>query len=166
MTATAASPKPAQAALLRQDAAVIGLVGLAHASSHFSHLLLPLMFPVFMKVFSLTYSELGLLMSIFFVVSGIGQALAGFLVDRLGARPVLFCALTLLAAGCLWAARAQGYTDLMVVAVFLGLGNCSFHPVDFTILNQRVSVPRLGYAFSAHGLTGNLGWAVAPVFME
>ncbi len=57
MTATAASPKPAQAALLRQDAAVIGLVGLAHASSHFSHLLLPLMFPVFMKVFSLTYSE-------------------------------------------------------------------------------------------------------------
>ena len=165
MTATAASPTPAQAAPLRQDAAVIGLVGLAHASSHFSHLLLPLMFPVFMKVFGLTYSELGLLMSIFFVVSGIGQALAGFLVDRLGARPVLFCALTLLAAGCLWAARAQGYTDLMVVAVFLGLGNCSFHPVDFTILNQRVSVPRLGYAFSAHGLTGNLGWAVAPVFM-
>jgi len=36
--------------------------------------------------------------------------------------------------------------------------------VDFTILNQRVSAPRLGYAFSAHGLTGNLGWALAPVF--
>jgi FSR family fosmidomycin resistance protein-like MFS transporter len=165
MTATAANPTNAHATPLRQDAAVIGLVGLAHASSHFSHLLLPLMFPVFMKVFSLTYSELGLLMSIFFVVSGIGQALAGFLVDRLGARSVLFAALSLLAMGCLWAARAQGYTDLMVVAVFLGLGNCSFHPVDFTILNQRVSVPRLGYAFSAHGLTGNLGWAVAPVFM-
>jgi FSR family fosmidomycin resistance protein-like MFS transporter len=165
MTAAAASPISAQATPLRQDAAVIGLVGLAHASSHFSHLLLPLMFPVFMKVFGLSYSELGLLMSIFFVVSGIGQALAGFLVDRLGARPVLFGALSLLAMGCLWAARAQGYADLMVVAVFLGLGNCSFHPVDFTILNQRVSVPRLGYAFSAHGLTGNLGWAVAPVFM-
>ncbi len=165
MTAAATHPMPPLAAPLRQDAAVIGLVGLAHASSHFSHLLLPLMFPVFMKVFGLTYSELGLLMSIFFVVSGMGQALAGFLVDRLGARPVLFAALSLLAMGCLWAARAQGYTDLMVVAVFLGLGNCSFHPVDFTILNQRVSLPRLGYAFSAHGLTGNLGWAVAPVFM-
>jgi predicted MFS family arabinose efflux permease len=37
--------------------------------------------------------------------------------------------------------------------------------VDFTILNQRVSAPRLGYAFSAHGLTGNLGWAAAPVFL-
>ncbi len=87
MTAAATHPMPPLAAPLRQDAAVIGLVGLAHASSHFSHLLLPLMFPVFMKVFGLTYSELGLLMSIFFVVSGMGQALAGFLVDRLGAAP-------------------------------------------------------------------------------
>ena len=52
----------------------------------------------------------------------------------------------------------------MLVAALAGLGNATFHPVDFTILNQRVSAPRLGYAFSAHGLTGNLGWAVAPVF--
>ena len=37
--------------------------------------------------------------------------------------------------------------------------------VIFTILNQRVSAPRLGYAFSVHGLTGNLGWALAPVFL-
>ena len=39
---------------LKQDVAIIGMVGLAHASSHFSHLLLPLMFPVFMKEFGLT----------------------------------------------------------------------------------------------------------------
>lgn len=45
----------------------------------------------------------------------------------------------------------------MWVAALAGLGNATFHPVDFTILNQRVSAGRLGYAFSAHGLTGNLG---------
>ena len=43
---------------LQQDAAIIGLVGLAHASSHFSHLLLPLLFPVFMTEFGLSYSQL------------------------------------------------------------------------------------------------------------
>ena len=47
----------------RRDAAVIGLVGLAHASSHFSHLLLPLMFPVFMRTFELSYAQSGALMS-------------------------------------------------------------------------------------------------------
>ncbi len=149
----------------RDDASVIGLVGLAHASSHFSHLLLPLMFPVFIKTFGLSYSELGFLMSVFFVVSGIGQASAGFVVDRFGARPVMFASLLMLAVACLVASVAQSYAGLMVAAAMLGIGNCSFHPVDFTILNQKVSPPRLGYAFSAHGLTGNLGWAAAPVFM-
>jgi len=104
-------------------------------------------------------------MTVFFVVSGLGQASAGFVVDRFGARPVLFVALLLLAAGCMVVSVANSYVGLMLGAALLGFGNCSFHPVDFTILNQKVSAPRLGYAFSAHGLTGNLGWALAPVFM-
>jgi MFS transporter, FSR family, fosmidomycin resistance protein len=158
-TIEAAAPVP-----LRQDAAIIAMVGLAHASSHFSHLLLPLMFPVFMTEFSLSYSELGLLMSVFFIVSGMGQATGGFLVDRMGARPVLFGALTLFMLACVVAASAGSYAALMLVAVLAGLGNSPFHPVDFTIMNQRVSQPRLGYAFSVHGVTGNLGWAVAPLF--
>jgi FSR family fosmidomycin resistance protein-like MFS transporter len=149
----------------RRDAAVIGLVGLAHASSHFSHLLLPLMFPVFMSTFGLSFAQCGALMSAFFVVSGVGQASAGFIVDRFGARPVMFGSLLIFALACVAVGLAESYAGLMLGAVLLGVGNCAFHPVDFTILNQRVSATRLGYAFSAHGLTGNLGWAVAPVFM-
>ena len=159
------SPLDPHAVPWRDDAAVIGLVGLAHAGSHFSHLLLPLMFPVFIQTFGLSYAELGLLMSVFFVVSGIGQASAGFLVDRVGARPVLFAAMTAFVLACLLASVAHNYTTLMGVAVLLGLGNSTFHPADFTILNQKVSAQRLGYAFSVHALTGNLGWAVAPIFM-
>ena len=150
---------------LADDAKIIGLVGLAHSGSHFSHLILPLMFPAFIKAFGLSYSELGFMMSVFFFVSGVGQAGSGFLVDKVGARPVMFLSLLLLAAGCFWCANAHSYMDLILVGALLGLGNCAFHPVDYTILNQRVSPKRIGYAYSAHGLTGNLGWALAPVFM-
>lgn len=149
---------------LKQDASIIALVGLAHASSHFAHLLLPLMFPVFMKEFGLSYSEVGLLMTTFFVISGFGQAGAGFVVDRFGARPLLLLALSIFAVASVAASMVTAYTGLVLVAALAGLGNATFHPVDFTILNQRVSAPRLGYAFSAHGLTGNLGWATAPLF--
>ena len=149
----------------RQDAQVMGLVGLVHASSHFSHLLLPLMFPAFMQDFGLGYAQLGLLMSVFFVVSGIGQALSGFFVDHFGARPVLYASLVMLALACASVTQVQGYGGLMCSAILFGLGNCTFHPVDFTILNNRVSEQRLGHAFSTHGLTGNLGWAAAPTFM-
>jgi MFS family permease len=151
---------------LKQDALIIGLVGLAHAGSHFSHLLLPLMFPVFIKKFGMNYSELGLLMTTFFVISGLGQAGAGFAVDRLGARPLLFLALGLLVLACGLASTVTGYSGLLLVAALAGLGNATFHPIDFTILNLRVSAPRLGHAFSVHGLTGYLGWAAAPVFFS
>jgi MFS transporter, FSR family, fosmidomycin resistance protein len=150
---------------LRQDARTIGLVGLAHGTSHFFHLLLPPLFPLFIRDFGFSYSELGLLVSTFFVVSGIGQALAGFWVDRVGARPVLFTALGCFVLAALAAALAHGYVGLMLAAGLAGLGNSPFHPVDFTILNKRVSQPRLGHAFSVHGISGNLGWAAAPVFM-
>lgn len=148
----------------QDDAKVMALVGMAHACSHFSHLLLPLMFPIFIRDFGWSFSELGFLSTLFFVVSGVGQASAGFVVDRVGARSVLFGSMVLFTLACLLAFSAQGYTALMGVAVLAGLGNAPFHPVDFTILNQRVSSPRLGYAFSVHGLSGNLGWALAPAF--
>lgn len=163
ITATTAAGQPA--APWRQDARVIGLVGLAHATSHFSHLLLAPLFPIFMREFGLTYSQVGLLTSVFFVISGVGQALSGFLVDRVGARPVLFAAIACFVGSALAAATAQGWWGLLLAAVLAGVGNAPFHPVDFSILNQRVSPPRLGYAFSVHGLTGNLGWALAPVFL-
>ncbi len=164
-TATLGAIAPANPVPLKQDASVIGLVGLAHATSHFSHLLLAPLFPVFMRDFSLSYSDVGLLMSIFFVISGSGQALAGFVVDRFGARPVLFAAIGCFLLAALAASQVTGYGGLVVVAALAGLGNAPFHPADFTILNQRVSAPRLGHAFSTHGLTGNLGWALAPAFL-
>lgn len=150
---------------LSQDAKTISLIGLAHGTSHFFHMLLAPLFPLFIRDFGFSYSELGLLVSVFFVVSGVGQALAGFLVDRVGARPVLFVALGCFVLAALSVATAQSYAGLMLAAMLAGLGNSPFHPVDFTILNKRVSQPRLGHAFSVHGITGNLGWAAAPVFL-
>ena len=104
-TAQSAATPASNPVPLKQDAAVIGLVGLAHATSHFSHLLLAPLFPVFMKDFGLSYSDVGLLMSIFFIISGSGQAVAGFVVDRVGARPVLFGAIGLFLLASLAAAK-------------------------------------------------------------
>jgi len=149
----------------RRDARVIGVVAFAHGTSHFFHLLLPPLFPWLMHDFGLNFTQVGALMSIFFVISGTGQALAGFAVDRFGPRRVLLFGVGSLALSGFTLALAGSYAMLALVAGLAGLGNSVFHPVDFTILNRRVSHQHLGYAFSAHGLSGNLGWAAAPVFM-
>jgi len=156
---------PAPALSLRHDAEVIGLVGLAHGTSHFFHLMLPPLFPWLMRDFSLSFTEAGLLMTVFFVISGVGQAIAGFVVDRVGARPVLYFGIATLSISGLLLGVSQSYSMLLLTAAVAGLGNSIFHPADFTLLNHRVAQPRLGHAFSVHGLSGNLGWAAAPVFM-
>ena len=165
LSAHTSTPSPTPTPTARSDLAVISLVGLAHGTSHFFHLLLPPLFPAFIRDFGVSYSQLGLLVSLFFVISAVGQAVSGFLVDRVGARPVLFTAMGCFVAAALAAAGAQGYGGLMLAAALAGLGNSPFHPADFTILNKRVSAPRLGHAFSVHGISGNLGWAVAPLVL-
>jgi MFS family permease len=108
---------------------------------------------------------LGFLMTLFFVVSCAMQAASGFLVDRYGPRNILFAGLGLIAVAAFGMSAATSYEMLAVCAVLAGAGNAVFHPVDFTLLNRRVSTPRLGHAYSVHGLSGNLGWALAPALL-
>src|SRR5690349_22672996 len=89
---------PAVENTLRSDATVISLVGFAHGTSHFFHFVLPPLFPFLMQEFGLTFTQVGALMTTFFVISGIGQALAGFVVDRVGSLKVLYGGIALLAA--------------------------------------------------------------------
>jgi predicted MFS family arabinose efflux permease len=159
MTTAALSPPD------KQDVETIAVIGFMHGVSHFFHLLLPPLFPWLMRDFRLSFTGIGVTMTVFFVVSGVGQALAGFLVDRFGAARVLGAGICCFLLAALLVSLANGYPMLMLAAGLAGLGNSVFHPADFTILNRHVSQARLGHAFSMHGLSGNLGWALAPLFM-
>ncbi|MFD2272246.1 MFS transporter [Undibacterium arcticum] len=150
---------------LRQDAKVIGLIGIGHGVSHFSSdpgvavSVAEGRFPVVLRRTGVADD------GVFFIVSGIGQALAGFVVDRVGARRVLFGGLGCLAVSALALSSAQTYPMLLAGSMLAGLGNSVFHPADFSLLNKRVSAARIGHAFSVHGVSGNLGWAAAPLFL-
>ncbi|AIT27601.1 sugar (and other) transporter family protein [Bordetella holmesii 30539] len=149
----------------RRDWQIILLIGVAHSSSHFFQLVLPSLYVSLGNEFGLDFARLGLLVSVFYVVSGLGQASSGFVVDRVGARPVLWFGLSCFVLAAVLIGAANGYAMLMLAAAIGGVGNSIFHPADYSIINHRVSPARLGHAFSIHGLTGNLGWALTPVFI-
>lgn len=147
----------------RQDYKVIGLVGLAHCLSHFFQLALPPLFPFLKDAFEVSYAALGSLVATFYVASGLTQFAAGFVVDRIGARPVLLVGSALIAGGALIAGAAPSFAWLYLLVLLMGIGNGVFHPADFAILNARVLPARLGLAYSTHGVGGNLGFALAPI---
>ncbi len=148
----------------RNDPLVISLVALGHATSHFMQLVLPPLFPLMREELGVTYATLGMVAALFYAVSALLQPLAGFVVDRYGGRGVLLGGVALMSLGTAAMSLAHGPGVLLLGASVSGLGNSVFHPADFSILNGRVSPPRLGYAFSAHGVAGSLGFAIAPVF--
>lgn len=149
----------------RKDIELIGLIGTAHSISHFFHLILAPLFPWLKVEFGLTYAELGLLMTVFFVVSTMVQASAGFWVDHSGARPVLLTGVATLGLAALVLGFAPNYWILMLGAGLAGMGNGVFHPADYTLINKLVKPKNLAHAYSVHGVTGYLGWAAAPVFL-
>jgi MFS family permease len=142
---------------MNQDAKVIGLVGSAHALSHFLQLAVPPLLPMIRADLGISYAALGMLIMVFF-------AAAGFLVDRVGPQKVLLGGVGLMALGMLIAGLAYSAPVLALGMFLMGVGNSVFHPADFSILNGRVTPARLGYAFSAHGVAGSLGYAFAPMF--
>ena len=165
MNSSIAAPDGNSPSAFRADATTISVVGLAHATSHFFQLLLPPLFPWLATEFSLSFAQLGTLASLFYLVSALGQAAAGFVVDKVGARAVMFGGLVLFSAAAVVGALANGYAMLVAASALAGIGNSSFHPVDYSIINQRVSARRIGHAYSAHGLSGTLGYASATLVM-
>jgi len=150
---------------IRRDAEVIGLVSVAHGTSHFYHLILAPLFPWLKVEFGLSYAELGFLMTMFFIVSTIMQAAAGFWVDHSGPLKVLFFGVATLAVSAIVLSFSTGYWSLLFGACLAGLGNGVFHPADYTLINRRVSPERVAHAYSMHGVSGALGWAASPAVL-
>lgn len=145
-----------------RDVRVIGLIGLAHGTSHFYQLVLPMLFPALIVQFGVGYTELGAMMTVLWVTSALCQTAAGFMVDRFGARVVLFAGVSLL--GIVYAAMslATHFWMLFPLAALAGVANSVFHPADYSILTHRVSSARIGRAYSIHTFGGTLGLVAAP----
>ena len=148
-----------------RDRQVIGLISAAHFVSHFYILLLPPVFALVKADFGVSYTELGLALTVFNLVSASMQTPAGFVVDRVGPRAILTGGLLLGAAAVTLAALLPGYWTFVAAYALLGLANTVYHPADYAILSMAVSGNRVGKAFSVHTFSGYLGGSVAPAVM-
>jgi FSR family fosmidomycin resistance protein-like MFS transporter len=149
----------------RNDARVLGLISVGHFMSHFYFLTLPPLFPYLRDAFGVSFTELGLMMTLTYAAAAGAQVPVGFLVDRVGAKAVLLGGLVAISAGFGLIGLAPDFTVLVALAMLAGVGNSVFHPADYAILNASISPSRIGRAFSVHTFSGHLGSAVAPATM-
>jgi FSR family fosmidomycin resistance protein-like MFS transporter len=147
----------------RRDVKIIALVAGAHGCSHFYQLVLPPLFPFVTASLGIGFEEAGVLIACFYATSGLAQTPSGFLVDRFGARRVLLSGLALAATSVTLMSLIPSFWVAIPLVMLAGLGNSVFHPADYSILSHAVSKSRLARAYGVHTLSGNIGWAAAPV---
>ena len=150
---------------LKRDLKVTTIVTGAHTTDHFLQLVLPPLFPLLKITYDVSYTDLGLLMALFYVASGLCQTPAGFLVDRFGARRVLVGGLATLSCAIVLIGLAPTFTLMCPLMVIAGVGNSVFHPADYSLMTASVSKHYLARAYGVHTFGGNLGWALAPMII-
>jgi MFS transporter, FSR family, fosmidomycin resistance protein len=146
------------------DTRVIAFISTAHGLSHLYQILVPSLFAFIAADLNLSYTQLGVLLTLFFAASSVGQVAAGFAVDSFGGRNLLCGGLLLCGLAHLAAGFAPNFATLALTSFLAGVGNCVFHPADFSLMNQLVSGKKLSWAFSLHAISGNIGYVLSPIF--
>lgn len=152
-------------AAVSRDAKVVALVCVPHMMSHAYFLVLPTLFPLLKTALDLSYTDLGLALTAFGLAAGLGQLPVGFLVDRIGGRPLLILGMAVQGTAIGLIGLADAYWQILVLMGVAGLAHTVYHPADYAILTATVDPRRMGRAYGVHAFTGNLGFAIAPVFM-
>ena len=147
------------------DVRALSVISAAHLISHFNYLVLVPLFPLLKAALGVGYVELGFVITLFNIVSGVIQAPMGYMVDRFGARPLLAAALLLGGASYVAIGLFPVYPVMLAGAVALGIANAVYHPADYSILGSVIEPARLGRAFSIHTFFGYFGSALGPVTM-
>lgn len=158
MTAGAGAPTATA-----KDVLTIGAISAAHFASHFMQLSLAPLLPLIRDDLGVSFAQLGWVLTVFYAVSGVGQVVAGILVDRFGPHRLLMAGMLVQGIGVVGWASVADYWLMFPFAVIAGLGNSVYHPADLSILNRRVAKERLGRALASHVIGGSIGFAAAPI---
>jgi len=142
---------------------IIGSVSFGHFLSHAYFLTFPPLFPLLFAEFDVTYAELGLLVSSLYGMMLVFQVPFGWVVDKGYAKHMLVGGLLLTAGGILGASLATSYPMLLAFALVSGVGQATYHPANYTLIDVVSSDARAGRNFSLHTFAGYAGSGFSPV---
>lgn len=139
----------------------MGLVTFSHSLQHLYVGVLPLIYPIAVAEFHVSYTALGILLGVVGVVGGFLQAAAGFY-QRVAARLVLSLQNVSLAATLLMIGLAPSFPIFAAGRFLGGLFSSPQHPVGNAVLARNFP-ERRGAVLSWHTTGGNIGTLAVPL---
>ena len=141
----------------------VWLICAGHGLTHWYTATFYILLPLIGKEFGLSYTEIGLIMTVQHLAGAISNIPGGMVVDMVGKKGYLM-ATSLFWVGFPYALMsfAHSFWLLLACVTLVGIGNNLWHPAAIPTLAYRYP-ERRGLVLSFHGMGGNLGEAIAPL---
>lgn len=143
----------------------VWLISLGHGLTHWYMATFYVLLPLIGRELGLSYTQIGTIMTVQFLAGAISNLPGGMLVDTIGQKGYLMAA-SLFWVGVPYALMSviHSYWMLLICVTLVGIGNNIWHPAAIPTLTQRYPA-RKGLVLSFHAMGGNLGEAIAPMFV-
>jgi MFS family permease len=138
------------------------MVSCAHAMVHIYELSFPSVEELVADAYEVDKRTTGLLSNCWRFPWGLGALLAGWLVDRYGAKWLLVIYLLGCAATSALAASQPSLALLFVTMFAMGSFASIYHPAGLALISHETSPQHRPMALGYHGILGSLGIAAAP----
>lgn len=151
--------------MLRKEKLIMGTTVVSHSLTHVAELTFPstaLLVTHDLLEQGKGYAEIGMATFISALLFGLAALPSGRLVDKLGARRVLLIFLFGTGLSLMALSFSFDFTVFTVLLALVGLFSGLYHPAGTTMIS--LGIREHGKAMGAHGVGGNLGLAVTPVF--
>ena len=158
----APAPPVSTAAVQQTTFAILIAISFSHMLNDTMQSLLPAIYPILQKRYSLDFGQVGLITLTFQISASLLQPIVGIITDK---KPMPFSlpvgmGFTLL--GLLLLSSAGSYAVLLCAAALVGLGSSVFHPESSRVA-RMASGGRHGLAQSVFQVGGNAGTAIGPL---
>lgn len=141
----------------------VWLISLGHGLTHWYTATFYILLPLIGKELGLSYTQIGLIMTIQHLAGAISNLPGGMVVDMVGQKGYL------MAASLFWVGVPYAFMSitndfwmLLLCVTLVGIGNNIWHPAAMPTLAYRYP-QRKALVLSFHGMGGNLGEAIAPI---
>lgn len=142
----------------------VWLITGGHLITHWYPATFYVLLPIIGKELGLSFTQIGLIISLQHLVGALTNLPGGMLVDAVGRKGYLM-ATSLFWVGfpyLLIAFLPPSYATLLICISLVGIGNNLWHPTAIPTLANNYP-DRKGLVLSVHGMGGNLGEALAPL---
>jgi len=132
---------------------------LAHSLIHIYELSVPALLWMIQSEFGAGDLRMGEIATLYALLFGVGSLPAGWLVDRIGSRPLLVVCLLGSSVCMVGMAVSPGLAWFATAAAGMGLCLSIYHPAGTALITH--AMPASGRVFAWHGMAGNSGVAGA-----